>query len=139
MIAAGFARYGLRDEALTVLSGLFDASYFMDLHRLPELFCGFPRRPGESPTRYPVACNPQSWSSAAVYLLLEAVLGLDIVASRRLVRFTRPRLPSFLEEVSIKNLRVGDATVDLHLERHTDDAGINVVRRTGEVEIVAVK
>jgi len=64
------------------------------------------------------------------------VLGLDIVASRRLVRFTRPRLPSFLEEVSIKNLRVGDATVDLHLERHTDDAGINVVRRTGEVELV---
>jgi len=41
LIAAGFARYGLKASAATVLAGLLDASLFFDLHRLPELFCGF--------------------------------------------------------------------------------------------------
>jgi glycogen debranching enzyme len=45
------------------LAALFDASLFMDLHRMPELFCGFPQAPGEGPTRYPVACAPQACSS----------------------------------------------------------------------------
>ncbi len=66
-----------------VLAGLMDASIFFDLHRLPELFCGFPRRPGESPTLYPVACAPQAWASAAVFLLLQASLGLDVFAPER--------------------------------------------------------
>ena len=46
-----------------LLSGLFAAAQFFDLHRLPELFCGFPRRPGEGPTLYPVACSPQAWAA----------------------------------------------------------------------------
>ena len=58
LIAGGFARYDLGDHALTVLDGLFDASLSMDVHRLPELFCGFSRRDGEHPTLYPVACSP---------------------------------------------------------------------------------
>src|SRR5438270_1432607 len=72
LIAAGFARYDLRESTASVLAGLLDASLFLDLHRLPELFCGFPRRPGEAPTLYPVACAPQSWASGAVFLLPEA-------------------------------------------------------------------
>ena len=73
LIALGFSRYGLRDAAAQLLTGLFDASSFVDLGRLPELFCGFPRRPGEGPTRYPVACAPQTWASASVFLLLQAL------------------------------------------------------------------
>jgi len=72
LIAAGFARYGLKREAAKLFSGLFDASVFFDLHRLPELFCGFRRRAGESPTLYPVSCAPQAWASAAVFLLLQS-------------------------------------------------------------------
>ena len=139
LIAAGFSRYGLNHEVLVVLSGLFDASVFMDLHRLPELFCGFPRRPGERPTLYPVACNPQAWSAAAVFMFLQATLGLDVEAPERVVRFTRARLPPFLEEVRIRNLRVGPHTLDLLLERHEDDVGITVLRRGGDIEIIAIK
>ena len=54
MIAAGMARYGMSQRALTITSGLFEASRSFDLHRMPELFCGFNRRPGEGPTLYPV-------------------------------------------------------------------------------------
>jgi hypothetical protein len=48
-------------------------------------------------------------------------------------------LPSFLDEVRIKNLRVGSASVDLLLKRYPSDVGINVLRREGELEVVVVK
>ncbi|MFQ5749734.1 MAG: glycogen debranching N-terminal domain-containing protein, partial [Planctomycetota bacterium] len=65
LIASGLSRYAFKQDGLRILTGLFDASLFLELHRLPELFCGFPRRPGEGPTLYPVACSPQSWAAAA--------------------------------------------------------------------------
>ena len=66
-------------------------------YRLPELFCGFYRRDGEGPVPYPVACSPQSWSAASVFLLLQAILGMkiDAVASR-LFLSSAPVLPEFL-------------------------------------------
>ena len=139
IIAAGFARYGLQDAALTVLSGLFDASLYIPLHRLPELFCGFPRRVDERPTMYPVACSPQAWAAGSVFLLLQSALGLEIQAPERIVRFTRAKLPEFLDEVRINRLRVGRVSLDLLLERHEHDVGITVLRRTGDVQIVVVK
>jgi glycogen debranching enzyme len=139
LLAAGLARYGLQAEVLQIFQGLFDASQFLDLHRLPELFCGFTRRPGEGPTLYPVACSPQSWAAASVYLLLQACLGLTVNGPDQRVSFAYPRLPRSLHEVRISNLRVGDASVDLLLRRHGDDVGINVLHRTGSVEVVMVK
>jgi glycogen debranching enzyme len=139
LIAAGLARYGRKAEVLRVLSGLFDASSFFDLHRLPELFCGFTRRPDESPTLYPVSCAPQSWASGAVLMLLQACLGLEVNAVEHKVLFANPVLPEFLREVHIEGLRVGDASVDLYLVRHREDVGINVVRREGRVNVVTVK
>jgi glycogen debranching enzyme len=139
LIAVGLARYGLKEEALEIMNGLFDASQFVDLHRLPELFCGFPRRPGEGPTLYPVACAPQAWAAAAVFLLLQACLGLMVSARERRLCFSYPLLPAALKEVQVRNLRVGDAEVDLLLLRHGPDVGINVLRREGKVEITLVK
>jgi glycogen debranching enzyme len=139
LIARGFANYGLTEAATTIFRGLFDLSQFVDLHRVPELVCGFARRPGEGPTLYPVACAPQSWAAAAVFLLLQSSLGLIIRAPQDQIVLERALLPDFLRWVRITNLRVGDATVDLHLERHDLDVGIQVLRRTGDVQIVAIK
>src|SRR5262249_41227512 len=74
IIAHGFARYGLQQCALQVMRGLFDASTFFELRRTPELFCGFPRRAGEGPTLYPVACSPQSWAAGSVFYILQSCL-----------------------------------------------------------------
>jgi len=139
IVAAGCSRYGLRPGVLGILAGMFDASSYVDLHRLPELFCGFTRRPGEGPTLYPVACNPQAWASGSVFMILQASLGLEIVAAKRLVRFTRAKLPPFIEEMHLHNLQVGPVTIDLRLERHEDDVGISVLRRAAGVEIVSIK
>lgn len=140
LIAAGFARYGLKDEAARILTGLFDATLFLDLRRLPELFCGFPRRLGEAPTLYPVACSPQTWAAAAVFLLLESCLGLRVQGSERRVIFADPVLPQSLAQVTVRNLRIADACVDLVAVRHAEgDVSVNVLRRRGEVDITILK
>jgi glycogen debranching enzyme len=139
LIAYGLSRYGLREPALQILAGLFDASIFIELHRMPELFCGFPRRPGEGPTLYPVACAPQSWAAASVFMLLQACMGLSIRGSPAQVSFAYALLPPFLQQVRIKNLRVGQGAVDLLLQRHSDDVSISIDRREGNVEILTVK
>ena len=140
MIAAGLARYGMKNEALQIMKGIFESSIFFDLHRLPELFCGFARRPGESPTQYPVLCSPQLWASGAVFMMLQACLGMEVRGSENTVLFTNSILPEFLEEVLIKNLRVGDGRIDLSLTRHHgEDVGINVLRREGQTNVIMMK
>jgi glycogen debranching enzyme len=136
LIAMGFARYGLKGPLVQLLTGLFDAALFMDLKRLPELFCGFGRRPGTGPTAYPVACIPQAWSSAAVFAALGAALGISFVPRTQQIRFGQPVLPPWVEGLRILNLRLGATSVDLQLRRTQEDVGIHVIRREGPVEIV---
>jgi glycogen debranching enzyme len=136
LIAAGFARYGLKDAAMRVLTGLFEASLFVELRRLPELFCGFVRRPGEGPTLYPVACSPQAWAVGSLFMLLEACLGLSIDAIAGQVTLSRPMLPDFLSELVLEDLHVGDARLSVMLRGHGEDVAASVVRRTGRVELL---
>ncbi|MEW5895883.1 MAG: glycogen debranching N-terminal domain-containing protein [Candidatus Omnitrophota bacterium] len=139
LIAFGMARYGYKKEALNVMKALFDASMYMDIDRLPELFCGFERRDGEGPILYPVACNPQAWSSASMFMFLQACLGMSVNAYENNIFFFKPVLPPFLEEVRIRNLHVGSARLDINLEYHPEDVGIKVVKRKGHVEVISVK
>jgi hypothetical protein len=55
------------------------------------------------------------------------------------ISFSYPLLPPFLQEVRIKNLQVGQASVDLVLRRHAHDVSINIERRQGKVEILNMK
>ena len=139
LIAQGLARYGLEAKALQILTGLFEAGLYFDLHRMPELFCGFAREPGEPPVLYPVACAPQAWSAASVFLLFQACLGLTINGPEAHVSFTHPRLPPSLSELRIHNLEVAGAMLDLLLVRYENDVGVNVLRREGDVQITLVK
>ncbi|MFW5641353.1 MAG: glycogen debranching N-terminal domain-containing protein [Roseicyclus sp.] len=135
LIALGLARYGLKEPALRLLEALLDAAAFMDLRRLPELFCGFRRLPSTAPTLYPVACSPQAWASATPFALLQAALGLSIRHDRRLVSFDRPRLPQGIDEVRLRNLTVAGAGVDLLLRRAGEDVAVNVLARRGDVDV----
>lgn len=138
LIAQGLARYGFTDKVMTIFSGLFDTALYMDQHRLPELFCGFDKRPGEGPTLYPVACSPQAWAAASVYYLLQACLGLSFDPDNQEIRFRHPQLPPFLEMVEIKDLSLRNATVDLQLQRYPNNVGVKVVRKEGVAEVVVV-
>jgi glycogen debranching enzyme len=135
----GLARYGHHADAARLLAGLFDASHTFDLARLPELFCGFTRRRGEDATRYPVACSPQAWAAGSVFMLLQAVLGLEVDAPARQVRFRHSQLPEFLDALSLSRLQVGAATIDLEIGRQPTGVDVRVVRRRGEVEVINLK
>jgi len=136
LLAAGMARYGRKDLAAKILSALLDVSVFVDLHRLPELFCGLDRRGGEGPTLYPVACAPQAWSAGAIFMLLEACLGISIDARRPQILFDKPFFPPALSFLEIKNLRVGAATVDLAFRRTPKTVQVDVIEKRGDVEIL---
>ncbi|HET6518725.1 MAG TPA: amylo-alpha-1,6-glucosidase [Geminicoccaceae bacterium] len=132
LIALGLARYGLKEAVLQVFEGLFDASTYMELRRLPELFCGFARRRHKGPTFYPVACAPQAWASATPFALLQACLGLEFDAAERKICFNNPMLPEFIERVDITRLRLRGGSVDVTLRRYADDVTVNVTRRDGD-------
>jgi glycogen debranching enzyme len=131
LIAAGFARYGHKHAIDKVLRGLFEAACYMDMRRLPELFCGFQRRQGRGPTLYPVACSPQAWAAGAPLLMLQACLGLEFDPFQDEIRFCDPHLPSFLDSVLLRNLRLGESSVDVMAHRQSGNVSIEIVRAEG--------
>jgi glycogen debranching enzyme len=138
LIALGFARHGLKRHVTHVFTGLFDAAAYMDLRRLPELFCGFGRSRGRGPTLYPVACSPQAWASATPFTLLEASLGLEFDVETREIRLRNPRLPRFLHEVTIRGLRLGHSTADLRLRRRDEDVAVEILAIRGDIHVSVV-
>jgi glycogen debranching enzyme len=139
LIALGFSRYGLKGPALRVFGGLFAAAKYMDLRRLPELFCGFQRQRQRRPTLYPVACAPQAWASAVPFALLAASLGFEFDSERMEVRLRNPQLPPFLEEVTIKSLRLKNAEADISVRRGSNnDVALEVIRSNGTVTFAIV-
>jgi glycogen debranching enzyme len=139
LIALGALRRSDKDLALRITSGLLELSSEVIFRRLPELICGFGRRPGKGPTLYPVACSPQAWAAGSVFMLLQACLGLEIRASESRIYLHHSALPEKLQHVRIRNLRVGSSSVDLACERYAETVSINILRRQGNLEIVAMR
>jgi glycogen debranching enzyme len=139
IIALGFNRYGFKDGILRIISGMFSASNYIDLGRLPELLCGFARQPRTGPTLYPVACAPQAWATATPFALIQAALGLDFDYWRREIRLTRPRLPDFLDQLRLQGVRLGDKAADLRIDRHESLVSVHVPRRAESLDIIVVQ
>jgi glycogen debranching enzyme len=139
VIALGLARYGLKSGILRILKGLFQAASYMDLRRLPELFCGFAWRQLTAPTLYPVACAPQAWASATVFALLQASLGLSFDQTGDEIRFERPVLPDFLDQLHLRGLQARHGVADILLRRYGSDVSVDITRRQGKVPIVIVR
>jgi glycogen debranching enzyme len=135
LISLGLARYGEKQFVDAVFEGLFRAGTYMDLARLPELFCGFRRQHGHGPTLYPVACAPQAWASATPFTLLEASLGLEFDPAAREIRLRNPRLPAFLDEVILRNLELCSSRVDLRVRRHQNAVSLDTPRISGDIRV----
>jgi len=135
LITLGFARYGLKNPVERIFQGLFEAAAYMDLRRLPELFCGFQRARGRGPTLYPVACSPQAWASATPFSLIEAALGLEFDTGAGEIRLRNPRLPKFLDEVVLRDLQLGQASVDLKVHRHGDEVSVELLQTSGKIQV----
>jgi len=140
MIALGLARYGLKSGILRIFKGLFEAASYMDLRRLTELFCGFAWRRLTAPTLYPVACSPQAWASATVFALVQASLGMSFDQDGEGIRFDRPALPDFLDELHLRGLQAKHGVADILLRRYdSTDVSVNITRRQGKVPIIILR
>ena len=136
LAAAGMAKYGERDAVGLLLGELYGAASHFHM-RLPELFCGFPREPGEPPVAYPVACIPQAWAAGSVFLMLQAALGLDIDAVGGAIRLDRPVLPVGIDQLTVSRLQVGEHRLDLAFERVGDEVVAIPRNTTGRIDIIS--
>ncbi len=134
--AAGFARYGLAGEAKLVAGTLLEATVHFREARLPELFCGFERERSPMPVPYPVACSPQAWAAGSLFHLVSSTLGMRPNARERRLELFRPALPASLPALRMRNLRVGDALVDLEFGSADNSISVEVLRRTGDLDVV---
>jgi glycogen debranching enzyme len=138
LVASGLAKYGYKELAGQIFMSLLDVSSMVDLNRLPELFCGIDRRPGEGPTLYPVACSPQAWAAAAPFLILQACLGIAIDPERKRILFDDPYLPEGIPTLTIKDLRCGNTSVDLFLERRHKSVLVQKAETETPIEILTI-
>jgi glycogen debranching enzyme len=138
LIGSGLARYGYKCEAARILESLFSASMYIELHRLPELFCGFSRVRGQGPTVYPVACSPQAWAAATPISLLQSVLGIEFDAIRRCVVLRDPLFPDFLDTITLRNIRLGGSSIDIQVDRVGSSVAARVLRRSGPIQLQVI-
>jgi glycogen debranching enzyme len=136
--ALGFKRYGLDEHLDRLATAMLEAAAASPDARLPEALTGHRREPGVPPSPYPNACSPQAWSASAVVQLVQLLLGLYPFAPLQLLALVRPRLPQSIPELTLRNLRVGRATVDLRFTRRPDGSAAHKVLRTdGPLHVVS--
>lgn len=126
LIARGLGRYGCMNAAVRVFNAFFESATLLPLHRLPELYCGFAKTSNLGPVPYPVACSPQAWAVGSIYMMLGALLGLDIDAQRRTLLFRSSQLPCDVKWLHIANWRVGHGMCDMEFRRHGRDVALHV-------------
>jgi glycogen debranching enzyme len=135
LIAAGFKRYGFDDASNRLAGQMMEAAQGFPDFRLPELFCGFDKTDAHTPVPYPVACSPQAWAAGSSFLFLETMLGLRAHAERNELELLHPHLPDWLGKVTLTDLRVGDASVDLLFHRWRGTTSAEVLRKVGDVAV----
>jgi hypothetical protein len=72
-------------------------------------------------------------------MTLQACLGLSISAKESRLNLYHTALPEALGRVEIPNLRIRDSVIDIACDRYAETAGVNILRRSGNVEILASK
>ena len=135
LIALGLARCDRKEGISAIFDGLIRATTYMEHRRIPELYCGFRRRPGRGPTLYPAACSPQAWAAGAPFMMLQAMLGLEFDHAARRVLLINPCLPASAGRVVVRNLSIGDANVDFAVWRDGEAVSMQVLRIAGDLQI----
>jgi glycogen debranching enzyme len=135
LIVQGMARYGRKGGTNFIFDGLVRATTYMEHRRIPELYCGFRRRPGRGPTLYPAACSPQAWAAGAPFLMLQAMLGLEFDHEGRRIVLVDPYLPASAGTITVRNLALGDAKIDFAVWQDGDGVSVQVLRNVGDLQI----
>jgi hypothetical protein len=130
-------RYGLHEQAELICRAQFEAATHFEYYRLPELFSGHQRDIDHPfPALYPRANAPQAWSSSAIFCLVQSLLGLYPYAPLNMLLID-PHLPAWLPEITLRNLRVGEAVVAVRFYRKEDGtSAYEVLDKRGTLHVV---
>jgi glycogen debranching enzyme len=123
IIADGFKRYGLADEANFVMRGIFDAINRFDSYRPPEVFAGVHRRGDDDfPVLYPAGANiPQAWATGSVFHMIRTMLGLRADAPNKKL-YVKPTLPDWLPSIELQHMQVGPCALTIRFWREGNDS-----------------
>jgi len=135
--ALGMMRYGLRKYASILGRAMFEAASFFKYRRLPELFSGHQKDENHPfPAIYPQANTPQAWSASTVFTIIQSLLGLYPYAPLNIL-FIDPKLPEWLPEITLRNLRVGKAVVTIKfIRKNNGKSTYRVLSKRGPLHIV---
>ena len=139
IIIRGLKKYGFNKEAEKVATGLFEAALHYEYYRLPELFCGFTKRSISRPVNYPVACSPQAWAAGSIFMILQALLGIDADAPSDTLYINNPSLPAWLGEVDIRRMKVNDSSISLKFRREGDVTSFVVTEKNGTIKTIVTE
>lgn len=132
-----FARYGLHDHMHRLAAAQFAMASLFDYLRLPEVIAGHQRDVRHPfPAIYPKANWPQAWSASAPFTTLQAILGLYPYAPMDTLLLD-PHLPEWLPDISLHNLAVGKAAVDLRFYRTpAGDTEYQILKKRGRLHVL---
>ncbi|HET9280375.1 MAG TPA: glycogen debranching N-terminal domain-containing protein [Candidatus Angelobacter sp.] len=134
--AMGMMRFGLINELHRIARAIFEASTLFDYNRLPECFSGHARDAQHPfPALYPKTNWPQAWSASSVFSILQAMLGIYPFAFTK-VLLLDPHLPDWLPEITLRNLRVGKATVDIRFYLQGKRTHFDVLEKRGTLHVL---
>lgn len=136
IIAEGLRKLGRSGDAQKLMLSLLEVAQFEPDFRLPELFCGFERNGSYKPIEYPVSCSPQAWAAGSMFQLLQSCLNMQADACHNIVRIVEPSLPSWLERVTLRGLRVGTAMLDLGFSNNDGITTCQVLHKSGRVRVI---
>ena len=131
------ARYGLHGEMWRLSRALFEAAALFDYDRLPEVFGGHTRDEKHPfPGLYEKADSPQAWSASVPFAIVQALVGIYPYAPLNIL-FLDPWLPEWLPEITLEDLRVGNAQVTLHFRRDKNgNTSYRVIELEGDLHVI---
>lgn len=135
-IIFGLRRFGFDARALELARALFDLAQLYPDYRIPECIGGFARGRSSTPGAYPRANTPQLWNATAFPLVMQTVLGIVPIAAANTLMLD-PVLPTWIPELVLRDLRVGESKVTLRIWRDQDQQSKwEVLHQKGTLHIV---
>ncbi len=119
---AGLRAAGFSAEAELVARATLEAGMAYPDRRLPELFCGTDRAPGQKPDDYAASCSPQNWGATSAFRMISALLGLEADSSHGRLRIA-PVETALWKKVEVSGLHFGGHRLDFSIEGTTVKLG----------------
>jgi glycogen debranching enzyme len=127
IIALGFKRYGFCAEAAKIARDISDAGSHFLSNELPELYTTVERDRRSFPVQYLGANIPQAWAAGSVFAFLQAILGFAPDAPRGKL-YVDPSLPQWMPDLTVLDLRLGTALLDIRFWRDGGETRFDVLR-----------